>query len=249
MKKTALLLTVLLLPAALFAQNPWQNFMAIINNTADELVRVIIRDRLTSEVYANQEIALPSGSTMQIEIEGLGDVALNVFAYNSEGVKYSAFNIDPSKDAFILIETKPTYYSAAPNTDSEFRDLINGLADTTWLQLKEDGDKFNIDPDSNITFSYTDNGDLAAAATFLREILIITDGEYLEDENIIVLYAESLPDEKGNVELMDIYMNFNNLPEGLAAFQFGDNEEAFIFAPYHLLMDKLIESENSGQTQ
>ena len=247
MKKTALLLTVFMLPVMLFAQNPWQNFMAIVNNTGNELVRTIIRDRVTNEVYANEEISLPPGESMQIELEGLGDVALNLFAWDAEGVKYSAFNIDPKKDAFILVEPRPTYYSAAPNADSEFRDLINGLSDTTWLQLKKAGDTFNIDPDSTITFAYTANGDLAATASFLSKILIITDGEYLEDENIIVLYTESVPDDEGNVELMDIYMNFNNLPEGIAAFQFGDNEDAFIFAPVHLLMDKLEESESEEQ--
>lgn len=246
MKKTVLLLSLILLPFMAAAQNPWGDAVIIVNNTGQELVKVTVIDRVTEMVITSEDIVIPLSNSLQIELEGVLETGITVFGFDAEGNQYSAFDINPLNDAFIFLEPTPTFYSADPVGKSDFEELRKALANSVWVQLKQSDEDWIPDPDIFISFQYTSAGELVLSATFMNADLLLTDAEFMEDDNIIVLYTESIPGEEGKIELLDIYMNFNNLPEGFAAFQFG-NDEVFIFAPYHTLIDQEgEESENNG---
>jgi hypothetical protein len=244
MRKILLFLFILLPLLNAQAQNPWKNSIVIVNYSGTKLARIVIENRISREIAADNKVEMEPGMSLQVNIEGLGDFGLNVYGYSEDGTVFSAFNIDPTQDAFIVLETEPTYYSAPESAATQFNNLMQELNNTTWIQLKMEDDGWTPDPETYLEFGFTANSILEISGSFMLRPLLINDAVYLKDENIIVLYTESLPDETGNIELLDIYMNFNNLPEGIAAFQFGEGEQ-FIFAPYHLLMDNLKKAEQA----
>ncbi|MBN1648766.1 MAG: hypothetical protein JW874_12100 [Spirochaetales bacterium] len=248
MKKTAVFIMLVLCVFPAEAQNPWNNSIILINSSGKKIVRVVVENRVSRETAADNTVSLDPGLSLEINIEGIGDLGLNIAGYAEDGSVFSAFNIDPSLDGFVVLEPEPTYYSAAPSAATQFNDLIQELNNTTWIQLRMENDGWTPDPDSYISFSFIENSILELQGTVLKKPLLVNDAVYLKEEKIIVLYTESLPDPEGNIELLDIYMNFSNLPEGIAAFQFGEGE-SFIFAPYHLLMDNLKKAEENALNQ
>jgi hypothetical protein len=245
MRKILVTVMIFLTIVCAEAQNPWKNSIVLINKTGRKLVRIVIENRISRETAADNEVSLDPEMSLQISIEGIGDLGLNIIGYDEDGGLYSAYNIDPGQDAFIVLEPEPTYYSAPQTEATEFNNLVQELNGTTWIQLKMEDDGWTPDPDSYLKFGFTENSILEITGSFLKRPLLLQDAMYLKDENIIVLNTESIPDKDGNIELLDIYMNFNNLPEGVAAFQFGEGD-SFIFAPYHLLMDNLKKAEEEA---
>ena len=233
MKKIISAAPFLILCSILFGQTPWENTLTLVNRTGADLARIKIIERQEGKIIDDKSLSLPNGSSIQIDISGDQEITIDLEADSEDGKTFFAWDIDPKWDAFILLEREPTYYSAGPVSRSKYRDIIRILEDTTWVQLKKNGENWEPDPKSYLYFAYGPGGNLELKATFLNRTMTITDAEHDEEANIIMLYAETVPGEKP-FELLDIKISFDGLPEGLGAFKFGDSE-LFVFAPLDFL--------------